>query len=365
VESEELISDSQPAYPPAGFSCFRGKPPSHSDRSNAKGFEMFGTKSGLRTIATIAATAAFIGVLSIAPAKASNRFASTDTFLKNSFVSGQFIDGFTPGKPDFGFTLEAMLQRKALGESKAELAPAVSYSLTNPTITGTEANPTGYLFDSSKRVKLGIAGKFAFTSVVLNAPNQNLRRAITNDILSKIDGTGDIAANMSANTFDRAWVVLALQANGFSRQATNLAVHIISHQLADGGFNDGYDLGVGSPDGTGIVLQALAAVRPGTNGQLRAIKQSEAKAVAYLTKTAVNGDHYEAYGDYSVNSTAYAAMGLAAAGKKSSAVKSWLIGKLASDGGLQTSWSGGAGDEYATAQSGLALLGQSYLNLIK
>jgi hypothetical protein len=365
VESEELISDSQPAYPPAGFSCFRGKPPSHSDRSNAKGFEMFGTKSGLRTIATIAAAAAFIGVLSIAPAKASNRFASTDTFLKNSFVSGQFINGFTPGKPDFGFTLEAMLQRKALGESKAELAPAVSFNLTNPITTGTEANPTGYLFDSSKRVKLGIAGKFAFTSVVLNATNQNLRKAIINDILSKIDGTGDIAANMSANTFDRAWVVLALQANGFGRQAASLAVHMISHQLADGGFNDGYDLGVGSPDGTGIVLQALAAVRPGTNGQLRAIKETEAKAVAYLTKTAVNGDHYEAYGDYSVNSTAYAAMGLAAAGKKSSAVKAWLIGKLASDGGLQTSWSGGAGDVYATAQSGLALLGQSYLNLIK
>ena len=326
---------------------------------------MFGTKSGLRIIATIAATAAFIGAFSLVPANAGNRFASTDTFLKNAFVSGQFIEGFTPGKPDFGFTLEAMLQRKALGESKADLAPAVAYSLTNPSVTGTEANPTGYLFDPSKRVKLGIAGKFAFTSVVLKAANQNLRKAIINDILSKIDGTGDIAANMSANTFDRAWVVLALQANGYGRQAASLAVHMISHQLADGGFNDGYNLGVGSPDGTGIVLQALAAVHPGTTGQSRAIKQSLAKAIAYLTKSAVNGDHYEAYGDYSVNSTAYAAMGLAAVGKTSPAIKSWLLGKLSSDGGLQTSWSGGAGDVYATAQSGLALLGQSYLNLIK
>jgi hypothetical protein len=326
---------------------------------------MFETKSGLRSIATIAATAALIAVSSISPANAANQFSKTDEFLKNSFVSGQFIEGFTPGKPDFGFTLEAMLQRKALGESAAQLAPAISYCLTNPSVTGTESEPVGYLFDSNKRVKLGIAGKFAFTSVVLKANNQSLRKAIINDILSKIDGTGDIAANMSANTFDRAWVVLALEANGFSRQARNLAVHMISHQLSDGGFNDGYDLGVGSPDGTGIVLQALAAVHAGTNGQSRAIKQSEAKAVSYLTKTAVTGDHYEAYGDYSVNSTAYAAMGLAAVGKKSAAIKSWLVGKLATDGGLQTSWSGGAGDVYATAQGGLALLGQSYLNLIK
>ncbi len=79
----------------------------------------------------------------------------------------------------------------------------------------------------------------------------------------------------------------------------------------------------------------------------------------------MTGDHYEAYGDYSVNSTAYAAMGLAAVGKKSTAIKSWLLGKLSNDGGLQTSWSAGAGDVYATAQGGLALLGQSYLNLIK
>jgi hypothetical protein len=326
---------------------------------------MFGTKSGLRTIATIAATAAIIGAFIPAPANASSRFNSTDAFLKNSFVSGQFVEGFTPGKPDFGFTLEAMLQRKALGETTAELAPAISYNLTNPTVTGTEANPTGYLFDANKRVKLGIAGKFVYTSAVLKATNQSLRKAIINDILSKIDGTGDLAANMAANTFDRAWVVLALQANGFTRQAANLAAHMISHQLADGGFNDGYDLGAGSPDGTGIVLQALAAVHPGTNGQSRAIKASVAKAVNYLTKTAVNGDHFEAYGDYSVNSTAYAAMGLTAVGRKSTAFKSWLIGKLSSDGGLQTSWSGGAGDVYATAQSGLALLGQSYLNLIK
>jgi hypothetical protein len=326
---------------------------------------MFETKSGLRSIATIAATAALIAVSSAVPASAANQFQSTDEFLKNSFVSGQFIEGFTPGKPDFGFTLEAMLQRKALGENTAKLAPAIAYNLTDPSITGTEANPVGYLFDSNKRVKLGIAGKFAFTSVVLKANNQSLRKAIINDILSKIDGTGDIAANMSANTFDRAWVVLALQANGFGRQAASLAVHMISHQLADGGFNAGYDLGVGSTDGTGIVLQALAAVHPGTSGQSRTIKQSEAKAVSYLAKTAVTGDHYEAYGDYSVNSTAYAAMGLAAVGKKSMAIKSWLLGKLSNDGGLQTSWSAGAGDVYATAQGGLALLGQSYLNLIK
>lgn len=339
---------------------------------------MFEAKSGLRIIATVAATAAIITLAGsqvpaiAAPtgsnhtAIAANKFQSTDEFLKNSFTNGQFVAGFTPGKPDFGFTIEAILQRKALGESSGSLSPAVDYSLNNAAVTGTEANPTGYLFDGSQRVKLGIAGKFAFASAVLKANNGANRKQVLNDILSKIDGTGDIAANMSANTFDRAWVVLALEANGFTRQATALGVHMISHQLADGGFNDGYDLGKGSPDGTGIVLQALGSLRhQGTKGQQRVIAAAIGKAVGYLKANLVSGNHFEAYGDYNINGTEYAAMGLTAAGQKPTAIQAWLVGKLATDGGLQTSWSGGAGDVYATAQGALALLGQSYLNLIK
>ena len=328
---------------------------------------MFGTKSGLRKIAISAIAMALVSsLLTTTPSSAAVSFAATDGFIKQSFSGGKFVEGFTPGKADFGFTLEAMLQRAALGESASSMAPAIAYNLTDSAITGTFANPTGYLFDSDGRVKLGMSGKFAFVSAVLKANNQKLRTGILNTLRSKIDRTGDFAPDTNANTFDRAWVVLALEANGFPRQATSLALRMIGHQLKDGGFNDGYDLGQGSPDGTGIVLQALAAVRnQGTNGQARAMESSIAKAVKYLTKTAVNGQYFESYGDYNMNGTAYAAMGLKSVRANFSKIRTWIVGKLAPDGGLQTPWSDGAGDTYATAQGGVALLGKSYLDLVK
>ena len=77
-------------------------------------FRMFETKSGLRVIAAIV-TAAVLS-LGVAPANAANANSKTLAFLKSKFVNGQFIEGFTPGVADFGFTLEGILQRKALGD---------------------------------------------------------------------------------------------------------------------------------------------------------------------------------------------------------------------------------------------------------
>ena len=329
---------------------------------------MFGTKSELRIIATVAATLSLaVTLLCPAPAQAAVSFAATDGFLKQSFTDGgKYVEGFTPGKADFGFTLEAMLQRYALGETSGDLSAAINYNLTDASVTGTLNAPNGYLFDSDGKVKLGVGGKFAFVSSILKAKNLNLRNGILNVLKSKIDRTGDFAPDTNANTFDRAWVVLALEANGFPRQAVTLASRMIRHQLNDGGFNDGYDMGQGSPDGTGIVLQALASVKTqGTNGQRKAFTRGIGKAVSYLQKTAIDGQYFESFGDYNMNGTVYAAMGLKAVGAKYSKIKTWISSKLASDGGLQTPWSGGAGDNYATAQGAVALLGKSYLDLVK
>jgi squalene cyclase len=141
---------------------------------------------------------------------------------------------------------------------------------------------------------------------------------------------------------------------------------MIHHQLKDGGFNDGYDLGQGSPDGTGIVLQALAAVKgQGTPHQRKSAATAIKKAVAYLQKTSIDGKYFESWGDFNMNGTVYAAMGLKAVGANYSKFRTWINSKLATDGGLQTPWSEGAGDTYATAQGAVALLGKSYLDLLK
>jgi hypothetical protein len=329
---------------------------------------MFQAKSGSRFIATISAAAlAVVATLSIqSPASAATSYASTDTFLQNSFTNGQFVSGFTPGVPDYGFSIEALLQRKALGESNAQLAGPIGYLLTSPNVSGTTSSSTGYLFKDSS-LKLGIAGKWAFASAIFTKRNLTNRKAILTKAISKQLRNGDFGTDTGANTYDRAWLVMGLVANGFDKQAVSLSRAMLRLQIADGGWDDGYTLGTSSPDGTGIVLQALAAVKataisPAFKKQITA---ASAKAVAYLNGSLVGGNHYEAYGDANINGTEYAAMGLNAAGKPNSAVTAWIRSQLAPDGGIASPWSAGAGDVYATAQGALALLGSSYVALIK
>jgi hypothetical protein len=81
---------------------------------------MFGAKSGLRVIAA-AAIAAIAIAAPLSPAQAaSETYPSTINFLTSKFVDGESLDGFTPGSPDYGFTLEAMLQRKAAGQKLSD-----------------------------------------------------------------------------------------------------------------------------------------------------------------------------------------------------------------------------------------------------
>jgi hypothetical protein len=322
---------------------------------------MFGTKSGLRVIAAIV-TAAVLS-LGVAPANAANPYNKTLSFLKSKFVNGEFIEGFTPGVADFGFTLEGLLQRKALGDSTAGLAKAVAYNLENTAVTGTTAKRGGYLFDADGNLKLGTAGKFAFVSKVVAAKNGPLRAAVVKAIVSKIDATSDLPANY--NTYDRAWAVLALDSNGFEKQATVLAAKLVKQQREDGGFNDGYDATTSSADGTGVVLQAFASIAgQGITAHKTAVASAIAKAVNYLRRTLVTKNHYDAYGDFNTNSTGYAAQGLIAVGKPHEPIKAWLVSKLASDGGIQSAWSAGAGDIYATAQAAIVLAGKSYVDMV-
>jgi len=57
-------------------------------------------------------------------------------------------------------------------------------------------------------------------------------------------------------------------------------------------------------------------------------------------------------------------MGLVAAGRSVTPIRKWLRGKIAADGGLQTPWSGGLGDRFATAQGLVAMLGLDYMDLV-
>jgi hypothetical protein len=327
---------------------------------------MFGAKSGLRAIAAFALAALAIATPLSAANAAPETYSGTIKFLTDKFVQGKVLDGFTPGTPDYGFTLEAMLQRKAAGQKLSDklFIPAKAVLADNMILA--KSIVSSYAYGSDKKVKAGVAGKFLFTSVVIGTPNAPLRNAVVADLKKAIAANGSISTS-AGNTFDYAWAILGLATNNQSKLANSVATHLVSLQRPDGGFGTDQtgDTLVSSADATGIALQALVlAKKSATKSQLTIQQKAIIAASKYLRTTQISGTHWDAWGEADVNGTAYAGMGLKAAGANVTAIQDWLKARLAPSGGLTTPWSNGVGDVFATAQGYVPLLGLSYLNLI-
>lgn len=328
---------------------------------------MFGAKSGLRALAAVI-TAAFAIATPLTPAQAATEtYPSTVKFLTDKFVAGKALDGFTPGTPDYGFTLEAMLQRKAAGQKVTDkLFVPVKAVLADSTTLAKSVVST-YAYGADKKIKPGIAGKFLFTSIALGTPNAPLRNAVITDLKKAIAANGSIAAS-AGNTFDYAWAILGLATNNQTKLANSVATGLVGLQRPDGGFgmDQTGDTLTSSADATGLALQALALAKKSASKSQAVVQQKSIIAAAkYLRTTQVAGNHWESWGDVDVNGTAYAAMGLKAAGANVTAIQGWLKTRIAIDGGLITPWSNGVGDVFATAQGYVPLIGLSYLNLIR
>lgn len=329
---------------------------------------MFGPKSPRKTLgklAILASLALSISTAAITPATAAENYSSTVSFLAKSFVNGRALEGFTAGTMEYGFTLDAMMQLKAGGRSLVQQLPAVNYMLgTRSQPLGTASN--GYLFnkDAALSLNVGRAGKFLFTSEVIDVPNNSIRYDVFKRLAARINSkTGEITG-VTSGAIDYAWVALGLNSYQEHTLANKVVQKMLTLQNTDGGFGE-VDPLVSTPDSTGLALQAINLRQDfGTTAQDKKRADAEKKAVAYLISTSVDKNHWNAYGEASVNSTAYAAMGLKAAGKKISAYSLWLKNQLAPKGGFMTSWSAGAGDKFATAQAIAPLLGKSYLDLL-
>ena len=324
---------------------------------------MFGPKSGLRVIAALSIAALTATTPLNSANGATGDYATTVKFLADKFVAGKALDGFSPGMPDYGFTLEAMLQRKAGGQKLTDQMTAVKATLADTTVLS-KSVVSKYAYGADKLIKPGLAGKFLFTSAAIGVPNAPLRNAVVADLKKAMSNDGVIA---SGNSFDYAWAILGLATNHQEKLANLAALKLAKLERPDGGFglDQTGDTLTSSADATGIALQAIAlAKKTGTKSQVAAEQKVLVAAAKYLRTTQVSGDHWESFGDVDVNGTAYAAMGLKAAGASVSTIQAWLKSRVAITGGLTTPWSNGQGDVFATAQGITALLGLSYLNLI-
>ena len=268
----------------------------------------------------------------------------TAKFLASKFVADGYIEGFTPGKADPGFTLEAIAQLSECGDD-IDLAAAEKWALAT----------TKEIKDDKGNLIRGLAAKWLYVSTLVNYDNKPLREEVGKQLAAGWKPSYD--PEVIFNTFDTAWEVLALQAAGYSSQAANAAASLSMSRLADNGW--GSDLSsnptTSSTDATAIALMAFEATG----------KEEAASVAKAWLKANIKGDHYEAWGDVDVNGTAYATMALHSAGEDVSKLKAWLLAQRASDGGLKTPWSNGKGDTFATAQGYLALIDLDYVGLIK
>ncbi len=326
---------------------------------------MFEPKSGLRKIATIitvttVASAISLGSISGAASAASNtQLPKTVAFLKSAFTASDIQTRMTTG-----FALESLIQLAGAGITAGDLDAATVAEFTNPSLVLGNKKRPGYLMDSATfTLKPGLTGKFLFASKVLKAPNpvKQARLTASLDEIVKTDGG---ASASQGNAQDVAWVVLGLQSQSDLASARKAAAALMKMQLADGGFNYDPTLTTGGTDVTAIAIQALKSLNFATKASNTKRNSVVSKAVAFLKRTDVNNNHFEAWGDLDPNGTAYAIMGLQAAGQNVAPYATWLRGKVQADGGIEAPWAIGSGDRYVTAQGYLPLIGKTYLTLL-
>jgi hypothetical protein len=299
------------------------------------------TKSGLLIAITLVTSLALSGC---APKETVE--PATANFLAGKFVTtdaGTYLEGFTPGKADPGFTLEAI----------AQLSEAPSIDLSAAKKWALETSDAVLNEDGS--YNLGLAAKWLYVSKLVEFDNAKLRDEVTEKLSALWTTSAD--PSVVANTFDAAWQALALKAVGKDVEAASAAESLFFSRRSDNGWGADTTSATtaSSTDATAIALMAFIA----TNNQ-----EAADVAKAWLQANMVT-DHYEAWGDVDVNGTAYATMALQAAGEDVTKLQSWLKSKVVEDGGLETPWSGGKGDTFATAQAYLPLIGLNYVDLAK
>ncbi len=299
------------------------------------------TKSGLLIAITL------VGSLALSGCAAKQTIEpKTANFLAGKFTTqadGTYLEGFTPGKADLGFTLEAIAQLSQ--------APTIDLTKAEKWALAT----TDHIEDEKGNLKLGIAAKWLYVSYVVNYDNKPLREKVAKALADYWKPGFD--PNVSINTFDTAWAALALQVSGHSPEARSAAASLSMSRRSDNGW--GSDLSssttASSTDATAIALMAFVATD--------ATKAADV-AKAWLHAN-LHTDHYEAWGDVDVNGTAYATMALHSAGEDVTKLQAWLKKQVVKDGGLKTPWSSGKGDTFATAQGYLPLIGLDYVGLEK
>jgi len=315
---------------------------------------------GVRRIIALSSAAATVVVLAIllvlSLGGTQSKHLATAEFLKSQFVLGEYLEGFSPGVPEYGFSLEAVAQLSQTRE--VDSTAAISFLL--------ESEPDFLYSAETGKIIPGLAGKYLFTSKVTGAANGAQTQTVVGSLSEVIQEDGTLSLT-EASTFDYAWMTLGLYAQDQKDMARNVSAVLATLAREDGGF--GFDnsefTANSSTDATAMAIMALVLTKD-LDAELTADKQRAIDlALGYLDANLVEGSHFVAFDAVDINGTALALMAyIAARGELNENVQAFLVAQIQEDGGIGVPWVENAGDRFATAQGYLALEGKSYLSLL-
>jgi hypothetical protein len=315
---------------------------------------------GVRRIIALSSAAATVVVLAIllvlSLGGTQSKHLATAEFLKSQFVLGEYLEGFSSGVPEYGFSLEAVAQLSQTRE--VDSTAAISFLL--------ESEPDFLYSAETGKIIPGLAGKYLFTSKVTGAANGAQTQTVVGSLSEVIQEDGTLSLT-EASTFDYAWMTLGLYAQDQKDMARSVSAVLATLAREDGGF--GFDNSEfttnSSTDATAMAIMALVLTKD-LDAELTADKQRAIDlALGYLDANLVEGSHFVAFDAVDINGTALALMAyIAARGELNESVQAFLVAQIQEDGGIGVPWVENAGDRFATAQGYLALEGKSYLSLL-
>jgi hypothetical protein len=315
---------------------------------------------GVRRIIALSSAAVTVVVLAVLLVLnlggTQSKHLATAEFLKSQFVLGEYLEGFSPGVPEYGFSLEAVAQLSQTRE--VDSTAAISFLL--------ESVPDFLYSAETGEIIPGLAGKYLFASKVTGAANGAQTQTVIGSLSEVIQEDGTLSPT-EASTFDYAWMTLGLYAQDQKDMASSVSAVLATLARQDGGF--GFDNSEfttnSSTDATAMAIMALALTKD-LDTELVADKQRAIDfALEYLDANLVDGSHFVAFDAVDVNGTALALMAyIAARGELNESVQAFLVAQIQEDGGIGVPWVENAGDRFATAQGYLALEGKSYLSLL-
>ena len=287
-----------------------------------------------------------------------------------AYLVAQLVDGDHLEIDDFvqyGPTIDVGLGLQAAGTESASLDAITAFMTTEDAVFN---YVHGAGFDAPDAAYAAATGKLGFFASITGGDPRDVGGEDLIETLLSLEGNSGRFSDRSdfgdlSNIIGQSFGILSLTAaEGVEPSATSVQA-LLNAQCDDGGFTLAFDGGncTGTPDVTGIAVQALNAYDPDESELLTPEREEALVAAAGWLE-----NNREADGSYlmddvaNVNSTGYAALGVLAAGLDASLTVSWLESVQLSDGGLPMR-PGGESDAFATAQALPAFAGDSFLSL--